>query len=486
MEFCPGRRTGPFVLLLCGALLCTFLCTAESRAVAIQRRKIVSNCTDCVITGKSPVGSNDLLATCREEAGKQTCLCTNNKRIRAKEEESVTCVHVLYDHTLVPAIVNYAVLLPLFIHSLYMIVSLYLVKLTALKKQQESRGTFRRNQTKCSSNPCLYVFGNAVVTCLVGLIVFWASRFICRILPGTVDMYGWIPDTVEDIIMDFGSWGIILACTFMLEKWSQMTSSVIPGRASYVPTRKRCTLRGHMNVYRTVLVLSLVLEISCNVWMNIPSFWKGIDTVHFVNERIVFNVLLIYQGAFTLYSGCSVVSTLRTLQVEGGGMCVERRRRTIGMMIVMSNKIITVVALLGVYVASAFVCGVFSAKYASIASFTACFQLSALLDVAMIYNIARILEGTLKSKFVPSCCYRIRFSHDSELKLRVVTNSGKVKTEIVRAVEVLEFQEKSAAAAAVAITDDSNSPVSSIGSYSSKNSWAQLSEERYVPESTDI
>ena len=201
MEFCPGRRTGPFVLLLCGALLCTFLCTAESRAVAIQRRKIVSNCTDCVITGKSPVGSNDLLATCREEAGKQTCLCTNNKRIRAKEEESVTCVHVLYDHTLVPAIVNYAVLLPLFIHSLYMIVSLYLVKLTALKKQQESRGTFRRNQTKCSSNPCLYVFGNAVVTCLVGLIVFWASRFICRILPGTVDMYGWIPDTVEDIIL---------------------------------------------------------------------------------------------------------------------------------------------------------------------------------------------------------------------------------------------------------------------------------------------
>ena len=156
-------------------------------------------------------------------------------------------------------------------------------------------------------------------------------------------------------------------------------------------------------------------------------------------------------------------------------------------MITISNKVIAIFGIAILYVISAVVCAIMEVKYKSLASFTSCFQVAQLIDFLTLFNIARILEGSLKSRFVPMCCYKLRFSGKSNLKLRMFTLSGGVKTKILKASDVIELSDADAKSTAVTTTLSGNdTETANISKMKSKNSWIKLEEPRYVPESVDI
>ena len=132
------RRVGVRYFTTLSLFLCLAVRSVYSAEIKIERKKVVSNCTLCVLRKASEIGLNDRIAYCERKNGESTCACVDNKRIQENvgREPTVSCVHMLFGHTLIPALTNYAILLPLYCYILYIIISLYIEKIQGLKKQQ--------------------------------------------------------------------------------------------------------------------------------------------------------------------------------------------------------------------------------------------------------------------------------------------------------------------------------------------------------------
>ena len=133
------RRVGVGYFTILSLFLCLAVRSVYSAEIKIEREKVVSNCTLCVLRKETGIGLNDRIAYCERKNGESTCACVDNKRIQENvgREPTVSCVHMLFGHTLIPAITNYSIFLPLYCYMLYIIISLYVEKLRALKIETE-------------------------------------------------------------------------------------------------------------------------------------------------------------------------------------------------------------------------------------------------------------------------------------------------------------------------------------------------------------